>query len=555
MVVTPIESAQVIFYSSPLSHFSFFTFFHPHPFSFSSAVPSKSTMSHDATPDDAASCSASVTSSVDSSTHTSTASPPPSSHPPSPPITTPVTKPTHPTHPVSSTSAPPGLLNLGNTCYLNSVLQILYHVPTFRAGLLRYRPTHHTRAQPAPFACCLVRVLQEVFESLRQAEETVACEKRSRGVGRDGSGSGDRGEDGEDEEEVAREDVDYVAPRRLINLLRDERVCTEFDARGQQDAHEFMVFLLGKVSDCMQMEEREGEGMGGEEDGEEERDMVAQNYAQGSLRVFGGKKEGENVSCGVGGRVAKRRRCGREAVNGEANNEDVEKREENTEGRRECEGGGEVGVGTRKRRRGGGGNLVRGVFEGCAVTATRCYECEGESRRSERFMNVSVPVATGKCLGWALSSECAGEELRGGDKYFCGVCRTYTEARRWWGLEEVGEVFTVHLKLFAYGGRVHGGKVGVAIECPMKTGLGEWFVGKGKDKEGEEVEYRLTGVIVHEGSGAMSGHYYAYVRRESGWFCCDDLYVVSVGEEEMRGTLFTAMKSKRTAYLLFYSRV
>lgn len=521
----------------------------------------------DATPDDAASCSASVTSSVDSSTHTSTASPPPS-HPPSPPTatatatatTTTTTKPTPPTHPVSPTSAPPGLLNLGNTCYLNSVLQIIYHVPTFRAGLLRYRPTHHTRAQPAPFACRLVRALREVFESLRRAEDAFARETRGR------AGAGNRGEGGEDEEDLAREDVDYVAPQRLINLLRDERVCTEFDARGQQDAHEFMVFLLDKVSDCMQIEEGEGDRMDDEDEDEDEnedgddgedgeRNMVAQNCVDGPIRVFGGKREAESVDRGEGGRVAKRRRRGEDAANGAVGSRDVEEREEGNGANRECKGGGDGGVVTRKRRRGGGGNLVKGVFEGCAVTATRCYECEGESRRSERFMNVSVPVATGKCLGWALSSECAGEELRGGNKYFCGVCRTYTEARRWWGLEEVGEVFTVHLKLFAYGGRVHGGKVGVAMECPMKTGLGEWSVGRGKGKEGEEVEYRLTGVIVHEGSGAMSGHYYAYVRRESGWFCCDDLYVLNVGEDELRSTLFTAMKSKRTAYLLFYSRV
>lgn len=373
---------------------------------------------------------------------------------------------------------------------------------------------------------------------MRRTEETAAREQRSGGDDDDGS----------DDDEVAREGVDYVAPQRLVNLLRDERVCTEFDARGQQDAHEFMVFLLGKVSDCMQIEECEGEPG-------DTTDVVPHNCMDGSIRVMRGKRSSAPVASDDGGRVVKRRRCEMDVVNGEVDNAGVEGK---TEGHKAAGGGqssGASGVRSRKRRRAGGENLVKDVFEGCAVTATRCYECEGESRRSERFMNVSVPVATGKCLRWALSSECAGEELRGGNKYFCAVCRTYTEARRWWGLEEVGEVFTVHLKLFAYGGRVHGGKVGVAMECPMKTGLGEWFVGAGKRREEEDADYRLTGVIVHEGSGAMSGHYYSYVWRDNGWFCCDDLYVVSVAEEEMRTTLFTAMKSKRTAYLLFYSRV
>lgn len=117
------------------------------------------------------------------------------------------------------------------------------------------------------------------------------------------------------------------------------------------------------------------------------------------------------------------------------------------------------------------------------------------------------------------------------------------------------EVLTVHLKLFAYGSRFTGigGKVSVAMPCPVRTKLSQWCEADCIERDDE---YLLTAVIVHEGTGASSGHYYSYIRKQDQdqqWYCFDDSFVTAVSEDEVRQRLFTSMKTKRTAYLLFYS--
>eukprot|EP00756_Hemistasia_phaeocysticola_P020588 Hpha_TRINITY_DN15726_c0_g3::TRINITY_DN15726_c0_g3_i1::g.40208::m.40208/K11855/USP36_42; ubiquitin carboxyl-terminal hydrolase 36/42 len=60
-------------------------------------------------------------------------------------------------------------------------------------------------------------------------------------------------------------------------------------------------------------------------------------------------------------------------------------------------------------------------------------------------------------------------------------------------------------------------------------------------------QYRLYGVVVHQGYSLAFGHYYAYVRSCDGkWFCCDDSNVSEVRFDQVR---------KDHAYLLFYERL
>jgi len=69
--------------------------------------------------------------------------------------------------------------------------------------------------------------------------------------------------------------------------------------------------------------------------------------------------------------------------------------------------------------------------------------------------------------------------------------------------------------------------------------------------DGRKCDYALTGIVIHVGGSATSGHYTAYVRRPSSqggnnWYHMDDSFVKPVSEK-------TVLKQK-DAYLLFYCR-
>merc|ERR1719223_1295977 len=88
-----------------------------------------------------------------------------------------------------------------------------------------------------------------------------------------------------------------------------------------------------------------------------------------------------------------------------------------------------------------------------------------------------------------------------------------------------------------------GSKISKQIEFPatMKLPL----------SDGRKCEYSLTGVIIHIGGSATSGHYTAFVKKPAPqgkyqWYHMDDSYVTDVSEK--------TVLSQKNAYILFYCR-
>lgn len=65
------------------------------------------------------------------------------------------------------------------------------------------------------------------------------------------------------------------------------------------------------------------------------------------------------------------------------------------------------------------------------------------------------------------------------------------------------------------------------------------------------VNYMLSSVICHEGTGPDKGHYVAYTKGscDSTWTFCSDRTVHTVDEKDV------IEKASETGYVLFYSRV
>ncbi|KAL4695319.1 hypothetical protein H8959_000414 [Pygathrix nigripes] len=112
-----------------------------------------------------------------------------------------------------------GLINFGNTCYCNSVLQALYFCCPFREKVLV------CESQP--------RKKESLLTCLADLFHSIATQKKKVGV---------------------------IPPKKFITRLRKENEL--YDNILQQDVHEFLNYLLNTIADILQ-EERKQEKQNG----------------------------------------------------------------------------------------------------------------------------------------------------------------------------------------------------------------------------------------------------------------------------------------------------
>ncbi len=171
-------------------------------------------------------------------------------------------------------------------------------------------------------------------------------------------------------------------------------------------------------------------------------------------------------------------------------------------------------------------------------------------------------------LASCLQAYCAPEALRGDNAYACGVCETAAKARaakaggaaatpltrqpalRWLQLSSVPRFLTLHLKRF-YSVDGEMCKLDEHVPFPETLDLDAFTCAAAAPPThvaqlgggGTRATMRLYALVEHQGSFS-GGHYIAYVRLGEVWYRMSDSRVTEVSEAEVLGV---------RAFMLFYT--
>lgn len=147
-----------------------------------------------------------------------------------------------------------------------------------------------------------------------------------------------------------------------------------------------------------------------------------------------------------------------------------------------------------------------------------------------------------------LSSFIELEELTETELYYCSHCQQKQKSTKRFWIRKLPDVLCLHLKRFRYNNFLRT-KIDDHIQFPMQELDMKRFVMANKHEtrgsSSGPTTYDLVAFIEHHGSGLGSGHYTAYCRHDGFWFHFDDSSVTACDESTVR-------KSK--AYILFYNR-
>lgn len=239
-----------------------------------------------------------------------------------------------------------GLVNFGNTCYSNSVLQALYFCKPFRDKILEYK-AKNKRSKETLLTC-----LADLFHN-------IATQKKK---------------------------VGSIAPKKFIARLRKEK--EEFDNYMQQDAHEFLNFLINHINEIILAERNQGN----------------KNY-----------------------------RNNNNSANPSTSTITISSTTVSTSNAPPVEP-----------------TWVHEIFQGILTSETRCLNCETVSSKDENFFDLQVDVDQNTSITHCLRCFSNTETLCSDNKFKCDNCCSYQEAQKRMRVKKLPMILALHLKRFKY---------------------------------------------------------------------------------------------------------
>lgn len=483
------------------------------------------------------------------------------------------------------------LCNLGNTCFLNSVIYTLRFAPSFLHNL------HH---------------LATDLSNLNDKQLQVKIKSSSLGgTGASLTSSSSRSWSSKDllalagpsrdnnkhriqiateklhelfmalHASEAKENSEPYQPDAFLQALRE--VNPIFEGNQQQDAHELLVCLLDNIRETFHLLVRHRESQFGQNnDGlsnlssDHSTDIQSEdsNSSKRSIRKFRKKKKitsRGSSSCLVQPNLNGVSVPSRPYENVKYYMKYCMKYEN---GHSEfTESNGDVGSHRPESKT----CFISEDFEGVSLLQTTCLECEHVTERKETFCDICVPIDIDRSseddeeVRPMDSSEVyrravvTSELLWGRDKYWCARCLRYNEARRAVCFPSLPRLLILQLKRFSTAaGSME--KINnhmptpLTLQCFCEECNNDQTHGTSGSRSESRHVYKLYSVIMHQGATMTAGHYVAYTRLpdESAfteYFQCDrDCKRQASGQGNSSSTNTNSSSSDKTSGILKYFR-
>ncbi|CEP60264.1 uncharacterized protein LALA0_S01e06722g [Lachancea lanzarotensis] len=197
-------------------------------------------------------------------------------------------------------------------------------------------------------------------------------------------------------------------------------------------------------------------------------------------------------------------------------------------------------------------NFVDDLFKGTLTNRTKCLTCDNETFCNEPFLDFAIEVKDDEetDIQTTLSDYHQREMLNGANKFYCDECCGLQEAERVVGLKHLPFYLSLHMKRFKYSEEQNcNTKLFNKIHYPLNLKVCSTF------DTSICKRYELVGLVVHMGGGPHHGHYVSLCKTDKfGWLLFDDETVETVEESTVLKFVGNS-DDLTTAYLLFYREV
>lgn len=209
--------------------------------------------------------------------------------------------------------------------------------------------------------------------------------------------------------------------------------------------------------------------------------------------------------------------------------------------------------------------FIHRIFGGYFRSQLKCNRCGYKSNTYDPFLDLALEVSKKhiNSLSAALIEFTRTETLDSQNRWNCPGCKNHVCPTKHLSIFRPPLSLCIHFKRFGFEEGEsfnHGGWAGAGQHRykGLRAGNRGSKISKKIDfpaclnlplSDGRVCQYLLTGVIIHVGNSATTGHYTSFVKQPGAsnqWCYMDDSYVEAVSEK-------TVLK-QRDAYVLFYTR-